>query len=80
MVVVLSAGFRPTGGYRLEVQHIASAATTWEIHYAEVAPGTNCLVSQRPSTPTVLLSVPNQAVQILPVGTTVITDCELMNK
>ncbi|MGA7934583.1 MAG: protease complex subunit PrcB family protein [Kovacikia sp.] len=60
-IIGLTAGSHRTGGYSLRVDWVElskdAAGDRWLIHYSEIAPGKNCLVTQEPSTPTVFISI-----------------------
>lgn len=67
MVVGVTAGSHPTGGYSLKVNQIeavsSAAGDRWVVHYTEQTPDPQALLTQQPTTPAVLLLTPrSQAV------------------
>ena len=59
MVIALTPGSRPTGGYGVRVDHITqgrnSQQNQWIVHYTEIVPGSSCLITQQPTTPAVFV-------------------------
>ncbi len=78
-LIGLTSGSRSTGGYALRVDKIevvtSAEGDSWILHYRELVPGKNCLVTQSPTTPTAFIAV---EVPVLPIklqGKTVSMEC-----
>jgi hypothetical protein len=78
-LIGLTSGSRSTGGYALRVDKIevvtSAEGDSWILHYTELVPGRNCLVTQSPTTPTAFIAV---EVPVLPIklqGKTVSMEC-----
>jgi hypothetical protein len=74
-LIGVTSGSRSTGGYALQVDKIEVVGDSWVLHYTELVPGRNCLVTQSPTTPTAFIAV---EVPVLPIklqGKTVSRDC-----
>ncbi len=58
MVMGITAGFRPTGGYHLQIDAIEVAKDVemerWVIHYTEQMPD-RCVLTQQPTTPSLFI-------------------------
>ena len=59
MVLGLTVGFRPTGGYHLHIDAIDAVSETppmerWIIHYTEQMPD-RCVLTQQPTTPSIFI-------------------------
>ncbi|MEM6252879.1 MAG: protease complex subunit PrcB family protein [Cyanobacteria bacterium P01_D01_bin.156] len=79
MLLVLTLGSRPTGGYGLEIDRIELLETTqptWRIYYLERVPGKTCLVTQQTTTPTAFVSVPLSNAEIELTGQILVNNCE----
>jgi hypothetical protein len=63
MVIGLTIGSRPTGGYSIQIDCIEqltdSETPQWLIHYTEITPSENCPVTQQPITPNVFILTQN---------------------
>ncbi|MGA7933648.1 MAG: protease complex subunit PrcB family protein [Kovacikia sp.] len=74
MVIGLTSGFRPTGGYRLQIDAIAATENLpfeqWVIHYTEQVPDL-CVVTQQPTTPTLFVMTEKSEAAIELQGQTV---------
>ena len=59
MVIALTPGSKPTGGFSVRIERIEQVlnpqGNLWVIHYTEMIPGSNCLVTQQPITPAVFV-------------------------
>lgn len=58
MVIGLTPGSRPTGGYRIEVDRIEvvdGQNQRWVVHYVEKAPDRSCFVTQQMTIPTAFI-------------------------
>ncbi|WNN90005.1 protease complex subunit PrcB family protein [Gloeocapsopsis dulcis] len=67
MVIGLTSGSRSTGGYSVQIDRIEQVQTPtpqWLIHYTEIIPGENCIVTQQPTTPTVFILTKNTSAGI----------------
>ena len=78
-LIGVTSGSRSTGGYAVQVDKIEVATSakgdSWILHYTELVPGRNCLVTQSPTTPSAFIAV---EVPVLPIklqGKTVSRDC-----
>ena len=49
-VVALSAGVKPTGGYKMEIVNLTTSAKGTAVHITETTP-VNCIVTQSPTNP-----------------------------
>lgn len=80
MVIVVTAGARPTGGYRLEIDRItAIEPSSWQLHYTETTPGRACRVTQQPTTPAAFIVAETAPVAIELQGQTVAHACHTAN-
>jgi hypothetical protein len=74
-LIGVTSGSRSTGGYALQVDKIEVVGDSWVLHYTELVPGRNCLVTTAPTTPSAFIAV---EVPVLPIklqGKTVSRDC-----
>ena len=59
MVIALTPGSRPNGGFSVRIERIEQVlnpqGNQWVIHYTEIIPEPNCLVTQQPITPSVFI-------------------------
>jgi hypothetical protein len=60
-IIGLTTGSHATGGYSVQVDGLelskGSEGDRWIVHYSEIVPDKNCLVTQQPSTPTVFIAM-----------------------
>lgn len=64
MVIAVTTGSRPTGGYSVQIDRIERSSPSpqnkgWVIHYTETTPAQNCVVIQQATTPTAFVLTQN---------------------
>jgi hypothetical protein len=67
MVIGLTIGSRPKGGYGIQIERIEklqAPTPQWLIHYTEVMPDENCTVTQQPTTPAIFILTINTKVDL----------------
>lgn len=67
MVIGFTIGSRPTGGYSIRVERIEqleNPTPQWLLHYTEVIPGKNCIVTQQPTIPSIFILTENSQATI----------------
>ncbi|HEY9749196.1 MAG TPA: protease complex subunit PrcB family protein [Allocoleopsis sp.] len=78
-VIGLSTGSQVTGGFSIQIDRIEQLATSqgeeWVIHYTEKAPGSDCLVTQSSTTPTIFVLTEPTHTRIRLQGKTVNYSC-----
>lgn len=79
MVIALTSGSRPTGGFSVRVDRIAPVqnqlGNRWVIHYSEIIPDKNCLLTQQPTTPAVFVLTEKSNVTVELRGQKITSTC-----
>jgi hypothetical protein len=79
MVIALTSGSKPTGGYSIRIDRIeqvpSSQGNRWLIHYTETVPEKNCIVTQQPTTPTVFILTEKSNASVVLRGQKQTSDC-----
>lgn len=79
MVIALTPGSRPTGGFSVRIDRIEPVqnqqGNQWVIHYSEIIPAQNCLLTQQPTTPVVFVLTEKSNVTVELKGQKITSTC-----
>ena len=77
MLLVLSTGMRPTGGYAANIPHVERDGATLTVGAAETRPGPGCVTTQSLTYPVAIARVPRVDVPAAFARTVVTRDCPM---
>ncbi len=75
IVVAVFSGFKPTGGYDLEVRRVIRTPWAMHVFVEETSPGKGCFVTQALTDPNHMVSVPTSGLPVKVIRSHRVQDC-----